>query len=1249
MNLKIFNQLPFYKALQAFFVQLNIPVNYIAEEPTTAKSILTNTFKENNASFTSIKDVYFLGMVDQTAFDEEKSKETLATLKKGKKDYDGLLIFGVILKNNNTTRTQIAEITRAFNREFHYTPVVVIFKYADYISFSASERVAFKQEWREGERVGKISMLKDIYIPKPHAGHLRILNDMQINPLLVSSFEELNIHWKKVYSVQVLNDNFFTELSNWYFWAQQYVEFPNDKKIENDKNVQLNLIRLITRMIFVWFLKEKKLVPTNLFEKPFIKEKLKSFDPENKNSKSYYQAILQNLFFATLNQKMNDREFIVEGSFKENKDQYGVKNLYRYASLFAINEKEIINLFKDIPFLNGGLFECLDKENEETKKVEYIDGFSRNAKKTPLIPDILFFGKERMEDLSEEYGYKMQQRKCSGLFEIFNSYKFTIQENTPIEEEIALDPELLGKVFENLLAYYNPETATTARKQTGSFYTPREIVNYMVDESLIAYLKTKMLEPKSSWLQIGNSQTELFGNATRKGQLKMEQSLENNTWIEKEEELENNLRKLVSYNNEQHSFINEQEIQHLIYAIDHCKILDPACGSGAFPVGVLHKLVYVLGRLDKDNARWHKLQQNKAQKEIEKALNDIDKKEREKKLIDINESFENNASDFGRKLYLIENCIYGVDLQPIAVQISKLRFFISLVVDQYENKDADNLGIRPLPNLETKFVAANTLIGLDKPEQLPIGYELIYPLQEQLQQIRHNHFEAKNRKDKLKYQKQDKTIRRKIADKLIDIGFGNKDAEKVASFDLYDQNIASTWFEPEWMFGNDLAKGFDIVIGNPPYVDSETMTRDNPQFRELLKSKFKCAVGNWDLFVVFVEKGINLCKQNGHLTFIVPNKLISAKYTYSIREYLNTKSIKELIDYSYVEVFKEADVYPIVFNIQNSKPLNHNVITKVMASLEDLKNVNLIPSSLFCKDIFWDKYFFDENILSIVVKLTQNNQKLKNEFPSIYGAATVGEAYEIKDKIKEINKDKKKFMFINTGTIDPYTSLWGIKPTQYIKGSYSKPVITCDDLKEISSTRFTQSNAAKIIIAGMALRIEAFYDVGEYCAGKSTTIILGDSLKLKSLTGILNSKLVSFWFSKYFNSLSMAGGYFNIGNNEIGLIPLPNTNFPVISINTIVDKIISAKAQNPKADIGSLENQLDVMVYKLYNLTYDEILVVDTIFENQMSRKEYDKLNYGFEYKALPIAELTINTSTQTKKGRKRINTEGFGALGDLL
>ena len=335
---------------------------------------------------------------------------------------------------------------------------------------------------------------------------------------------------------------------------------------------------------------------------------------------------------------------------------------------------------------------------------------------------------EQSVDLNEIYGTKNKTYKVRGLIDILDSYKFTVDENTPIEEEIALDPELLGKVFENLLASYNPETQTTARKQTGSFYTPREIVNYMVDESIIAYLASKLPSPP-------------VGEGKGEG------------------DNESRLRHLVAYNDQPHEF-TPAEVDILIDAINTLKALDPACGSGAFPMGLLHKLVYILGKLDPDNSKWREVQRQKAIKETEEAYKIGDREEREKRLLDISEVFENNSSDYGRKLYLIENCIFGVDIQPIAVQIAKLRFFISLIVDQNVNLKKENLGIRPLPNLETKFVAANTLIGIEKPAQMLLRNPEIDKKEKELKEVRERHFTARTPQTKEKYRKEDERERR---------------------------------------------------------------------------------------------------------------------------------------------------------------------------------------------------------------------------------------------------------------------------------------------------------------------------------------------------------------------------------------------------------------------------------------------------------------------------------------------------------
>ena len=232
--------------------------------------------------------------------------------------------------------------------------------------------------------------------------------------------------------------------------------------------------------------------PKTSFAEAELRKILKDLSPD---ASTYNEAILQNLFFATLNQRMGKdvkaqpyRAFAKDEGFQKNRTNYGVDTLYRYEDHFH-DPNTALEHFADVPFLNGGLFECLDRTEEGTNKKLYLDGFSRNNKKRANIPNHLFFGSEHEEDLSGAYGdTKRKKEKVRGLLHILNAYKFTIVENTPIDQEIALDPELLGKVFENLLASYNEETKTTARKQTGSFYTPRPIVEYMVDESLKAYL-----------------------------------------------------------------------------------------------------------------------------------------------------------------------------------------------------------------------------------------------------------------------------------------------------------------------------------------------------------------------------------------------------------------------------------------------------------------------------------------------------------------------------------------------------------------------------------------------------------------------------------------------------------------------------------------------------------------------------------------------------------------------------------------
>ena len=390
----------------------------------------------------------------------------------------------------------------------------------------------------------KVKLIKDIRYQDPHRAHIEILHDLSLQALMAKhecrDFIQLHEAWRTTLDTNELNKKFYRELADWYFWALDHVEFPDDVEKDMATRNATNVIRLLTRLIFCWFLKEKGLIPAELFSERKLAGILKSLKDDDS---SFYRAILQNLFFGTLNQRMNtgsqeNRKFTDDREHQGKRRDYGIKNLYRYKELFAVTEAEAIELFASIPFLNGGLFDCLDKYDDNERQ-QCIDGFSRIKRKQPKVPNFLFFSDYQTLDLSDAYGDKKKKKeKVRGLINLLDSYKFTVTENTPIEEEIALDPELLGKVFENLLAFYNPETGTTARKQTGSFYTPREIVHYMVDESLIAYLE---------------------------GQLKAKVPK-----LAEMKDLQDLLREVFAYTEKAHPF-DEEEVEALIDAIDTCK------------------------------------------------------------------------------------------------------------------------------------------------------------------------------------------------------------------------------------------------------------------------------------------------------------------------------------------------------------------------------------------------------------------------------------------------------------------------------------------------------------------------------------------------------------------------------------------------------------------------------------------------------------------------------------------------------
>ncbi|MEW6619513.1 MAG: Eco57I restriction-modification methylase domain-containing protein, partial [bacterium] len=827
----------------------------------------------------------------------------------------------------------------------------------------------------------------------------------------------------------------------------------------------------------------------------------------------------------------------------------------------------------------------LDKE-DETGKVIYVDGFSRNPAKHSIIPDYLFFQQEEERvDLSQ---YGLGNKPVRGLIEILNNYNFTIDENTPIDQEIALDPELLGNVFENLLASYNPETATTARKATGSYYTPREIVDYMVEASLFEYLKEKLHETD-----------DLSAKASAQAEEK--------------------IKTLLSYSEENPVFSKEEK-QKIISAIDEVKILDPACGSGAFPMGILHKLVSALQKLDPDNEQWKELQYQKALKESEEVFKQGDKNQREERLKEINETFDEsiNYPDYARKLYLIENCIYGVDIQPIAIQISKLRFFISLVLDQKVDRNKENFGIRALPNLETRFVSANTLLGLDKPQQMSFKNPDIEKKEEELKQIRHKYFEAKTRKEKLDYQKKDAQIRKEIADLLKYSGWDTSTAEKIAKFDLYDQNASADFFDPEWMFG--VTGGFDIVIANPPYVRA-----DNPEIkkqRDAVKkyNAYETLWEKWDLYVAFIERGYKILTSYGILEFIIPDAYMTSKYAIKSHRYFLENALINRINFcSELKIFEVA-VRNIIIEYKKAKDENH--IPLRIKHINEWNNFVLLPSKKQSE--------MDENTFKMDIE--------NNSFGNLSNALTWGEICYVSYGLRPSNDERFwKGEFTKEDLISDVQDK--IHPKPYIEGKWiNKYVIekikyleweTKRSPKKLVRPTFPELYLPEKIIKGR-MTPAILDNSGLLCNDSCFVSVLWKDLKdvqNRSIDGSIKKDFKIKNIYPFRNQLEENSRRFNlkyllailnsqfaykfldsIRRSQIGFYPDDLKKLPIKIISksdqqpfiSLVDKILSIRKDddyldNPskQAKVKEYERQIDQRVYELYGLTEDEIKMVE--------------------------------------------------------
>ena len=1181
-----------FETTTALFKHLNISTKTFEEQAFLPQDFLKDLYKPEKHK--AINEIYLVGIVTDEVFNGKSLAEVDNELSN---DYQGLLIIAVDLKDKIANRTELSTLTRLFSRRLKAMPVAVLFRYGNHIALANAERTQYKQNYREGEKIGKVSILKDIDTLKPHRGHLDILETLKI-PAKIKTFRDLYAHWQEVFNVSTLNKKFYNELFAWFQWTiseEVGVTYPNDTETDQDDRVQLEeqVIRLITRVLFVWFIKQKHLVPNNLFEEAELSKILKDFQANSLENGNYYNAILQNLFFATLNKKITERAF---AKVVNNRD---IKTLYRYADMFAISEEEVIALFAPIPFLNGGLFECLDKDKGNDGVRYHLDGFSRNDRKSDynghythraFIPNAVFFDSEK------------------GLFPLLNRYHFTIEENTPNEVQVALDPELLGNVFENLLGAFNPETKESARKQSGSFYTPKEVVNYMVDESLKTYLHNQLPTFSSESLNMLFEEREL--------------PIE---WLSQ-----------------------PAHCQKVVETLEKVKILDPACGSGAFPMGILNRMVYLLEKLD----------------------------------------FSDKRSLYEQKLHLIQNCIYGVDIQKIASQISKLRFFISLIVEQEEtsNDAENNYGVETLPNLETKFVTANTLIQLKLEEQDNNTLELsdsndieLKKLKEELLSIRYNHFYAKSVSEKIKYRKEDEAKRVQIKQHIwdnatqpntfnisiwekeitkqqellknyiskkwediqqtdlfgettstrIDVNLSKRrsiesrintletliDKEKhksvpkglkeeldmLASWNPYDQNASAPFFDPEWMFG--ISDGFDIVIGNPPYVQ---LQKSGGRLAKLYEEqKFKTFARTGDIYSLFYEKAYQLLKQGGICNFITSNKWMRAGYGEATRKFfIEHTNPLILIDFAGIKVFDTATVdVNILLYVKEKNTFNTQAC---IVKDKELKELSLYVSQHAQTTQF-------KNADSWVI-LSDIEQRIKTKIEAIgtplkdwdiqinYGIKTgFNDAFIIngEKKAELIAQDPKSaeiirpilrgrdikrygYEFADLYLINTHNGIKekGIKRIDIedypaVKAHLDTFYEQLEKRQDKGDTPYNLRNCAYIedfykqkIMYSEIVREPQFYldNKGEFFAEATTFIMTGSNLEY--LYYLLHSKAITYFFKTFYAGGGLGGDGYRYKKVFLEKLPIP----PI------------------KNDVNfKTEEEVEEYVYISYNLDQDEI------------------------------------------------------------
>jgi hypothetical protein len=693
-----------------------------------------------------------------------------------------------------------------------------------------------------------------------------------------------------------------------------------------------------------------------------------------------------------------------------------------------------------VPYLNGGLFE----EDEDDK-----DGGIK-------VPD------------------EAIRAVLHGLFDHFN---FTVTEATPLDVEVAIDPEMLGKVFEELV---------TGRHETGSYYTPKPIVSFMCREALKGYLRTNL-----------------------------------------QKERPDALMRFV----DSHNPAGLHNAEAALEALRRVRVCDPACGSGAYLLGMLHELMdlrtclFSAGSLDAISA-------------------------------------------YERKLNIIEKNLYGVDCDPFAVNIARLRLWLSLSVE-FEGDDPP-----PLPNLKFEIDQGDSLTIPPHGLQSSLRDTDIAQYAEVKGRYIRAHGDEKKRLEAAIV-----SLRSSLATWL----------HRESAHDGFDWQVR---FADVFLSG-----GFDIIVANPPYVSALECAKVYPQeYRGHLKALYRSAKGAYDLFIPFFELGLLCLRRGGFLAFITPNKYLSAKYGVDLRSVLLSETtISHIVDLSPVRVFKKASVYPVLTFLQNI-PAAQYVVRAVLPRDRESEEFDIdeystaeFPSATLTSlpENIWG--FLLSPGTSLLAKLMKGTTPLSN-VAQVSATSTASESDSYGEHLSN-SRTADGLKVINTGTIEPYCTLWGRHPMTHSGSRYVTPWLPLTRAG-VSARRREMYRSPKLIFAKMAKTCEAALDTdGEY-ASLNTNCLYSPikGLTLEYICALCNSKLFMFIYEQFFGALRMSGGYFQFQSPQLRVMPIrviaPKDQEPFVSrVRSLLADLGRGKAFQQCQQVS----EIDDLFYKLYGLSNAEI------------------------------------------------------------